>query len=102
MQGPAVVPGNMLQVVNRCFQILQSRAEESWRKYSDVIISPDVPGVAWDGFESGAEMIKAGELAAEAILPQIKIGWNRHMSKRPPTPCQPKHQLSFRRDSKPA
>jgi NTE family protein len=26
MQGPSVVPHNMLQVVNRCFQILQSRA----------------------------------------------------------------------------
>jgi NTE family protein len=72
MQGPAVVPGNMLQVVNRCFQILQSRAEESWRKYSDVILSPDVTGVAWDGFKSGSEMMKAGECAAEAILPQIR------------------------------
>lgn len=72
MQGPAVVPGNMLQVVNRCFQILQSRAEESWRRHSDIIVAPDVTGVAWDGFKSGNEMIEAGERAAEAILPQIK------------------------------
>ena len=72
MQGPAVVPSNMLQVVNRCFQILQSRAEESWRRHSDVIITPDVTGVAWDGFKSGVEMIAAGERAAEAVLPQIK------------------------------
>jgi NTE family protein len=72
MQGPAVVPSNMLQVVNRCFQILQSRAEESWRRHSDLIISPDVTGVAWDGFKSGAEMIEAGERAAEAVLPQVR------------------------------
>jgi len=72
MQGPAVVPGNMLQVVNRCFQILQSRAEESWRRHSDIIVTPDVTGVAWDGFKSGVEMVEAGERAAEAILPQIK------------------------------
>jgi len=72
MQGPAVVPGNMLQVVNRCFQILQSRAEESWRRHSDIIVTPDVTGVAWDGFKSGVEMIEAGERAAEAILPQVK------------------------------
>jgi NTE family protein len=72
MQGPAVVPSNMLQVVNRCFQILQSRTEESWRRHSDVIISPDVTGVAWDGFKSGTEMIEAGERAAEAILPQVR------------------------------
>ena len=72
MQGPAVVPGNMLQVVNRCFQILQSRAEESWRRHSDIIITPDVAGVAWDGFKSGAEMIESGMRATEAILPQIR------------------------------
>jgi NTE family protein len=72
MQGPAVVPSNMLQVVNRCFQILQSRAEESWRRHSDVIIAPDVTSVAWDGFKSGTDMIRAGERAAEAIVPQVR------------------------------
>jgi len=72
MQGPAVTPSNMLQVVNRCFQILQSRAEESWRRHSDIIVTPDVTGVAWDGFRSGVEMIEAGQRAAEAVLPQIK------------------------------
>ena len=72
MQGPAVVPSNMLQVVNRCFQILQSRAEENWRRHSDVILTPDVTGIAWDGFRSGREMIEAGERAAEAALPQIR------------------------------
>lgn len=72
MHGPAVVPGNMLQVVNRCFQILQSRTEESWRRHSDLTIAPDVTGVAWDGFKSAGEMIQAGERAAEAALPQIR------------------------------
>jgi NTE family protein len=72
MQGPAIVPSNMLQVVNRCFQILQSRAEDSWRRHSDVIVTPDVKSVQWDGFQSGMEMIRAGEQATEAVLPQIK------------------------------
>ena len=72
MQGPAVAPSNMLQVVNRCFQILQSRAEENWRRHSDVILTPDVTGISWDGFRSGREMIEAGERAAEAALPQIR------------------------------
>ena len=72
MQAPAVVPSNMLQVVNRCFQILQHRAEDTWRRHSDLIISPDVTRVEWDGFKSGKEMIRAGELAAEAALPQIR------------------------------
>jgi len=72
MQAPEVVPSNMLQVVNRCFQILQHRAQDTWRRHSDLIISPDVSGVEWDGFKSGSHMIRAGELAAEAALPQIK------------------------------
>jgi NTE family protein len=72
MQGPVVSPQNMLQVVNRCFQILQSRNEESWRKQSDVVITPDVRGVKWDGFENGTDMIAAGERAAEAALPHIQ------------------------------
>jgi|SRR5579871_1849660 len=72
MQGPAVVPSNMLQVVNRCFQILQSRAEEGWRRHSDIIITPDVTGVAWDGFKSGAEMVEAGACAVEKILPDVR------------------------------
>jgi hypothetical protein len=31
-----------------------------------------VSAVQWDGFKSGTDMIKAGEQAAEAALPQIK------------------------------
>jgi NTE family protein len=72
MQGPDVVPSNMLQVVNRCFQILQSRAEATWRRHSDVVIVPDVTAIAWDGFKSGCEMIEAGEKAAEGVLPHIR------------------------------
>src|SRR3989442_303908 len=72
MQGPDVVPNNMLQVVNRCFQILQNRAEVAWRRDADLIITPHVTSVAWDGFKSGLEMIEAGEKAAEAALPEIR------------------------------
>jgi len=72
MQGPDVVPNNMLQVVNRCFQILQNRVDVAWRRDSDLIITPHVASVAWDGFKSGLEMIEAGEKAVEAALPEIK------------------------------
>ena len=72
IQVAIVVPINMLQVVNRCFQILQHRAEDTWRRDSDLIISPDVTGVEWDGFKCGQDMIRAGELATEVVLPQIK------------------------------
>ena len=43
-------PTNVFQVVNRCFQIMQARTEESWRRESDLVIAPDVRRVEWDGF----------------------------------------------------
>jgi NTE family protein len=65
-------PQNMFQVVNRCFQIMMSHAEESWRRYSDVVLVPDVGRIPWDGFENAQRMIEAGEKAADAALPQIR------------------------------
>jgi NTE family protein len=65
-------PKNVFQVVNRCFQILQSRTEEGWRSYSDMVIAPSVEGVEWDGFECGPALVEAGEAAAEAVLPAIR------------------------------
>jgi len=71
-QGPALPPSNMFQVLNRCFQILQSRTEESWRQASDLVITPDVRSVEWDGFASGPQLLQAGEEAALAVLPEIQ------------------------------
>jgi len=71
-RGSCGAPRNAFQVVNRCFQILQSRTEESWRNSSDVVIEPEVSGMDWDCFGSAAELIQAGEKAAMAALPQIQ------------------------------
>jgi NTE family protein len=67
-------PSNMFQVVNRCFQIMQSRTEDIWRASSDLVITPDVRAIEWDGFGCGPELLKAGEAAALAAMPAIK-GW---------------------------
>jgi len=69
---PDVAPRNVFQVVNRCFQIMQSRSEGTWRGHCDLVISPDVRGIQWDAFTSGPEMLKAGEAAARAALPAIR------------------------------
>jgi NTE family protein len=68
----AQMPRNVFQVVNRCFQIMQTRTEHSWRAESDLVISPDVSNVEWDGFASGPQMLAAGEAAAVAALPVIR------------------------------
>src|SRR5262249_43081900 len=57
-------PSNVFQVVNRCFQIMQARSEDAWRRASDLVIAPDVRGVEWDGFACAPELLKAGEAAA--------------------------------------
>jgi hypothetical protein len=69
-------PSNVFQVVNRCFQILQSRSEESWRGATDLVITPDVRAIEWDGFGCGPELLNAGEAAALAAIPQIQ-SWLR-------------------------
>lgn len=71
-QDEAFEPRNMFQVVSRCFQILMSFNEEEWRKESDVVLTPDVGAIPWDGFENAMHMIQAGEGAAEQALPRIR------------------------------
>ena len=69
---PGAPPTNLFQVLNRCFQILQSRSENNWRSETDLIIAPNVHGVDWDAFGCGPQLIKAGEAAALAALPEIE------------------------------
>ena len=65
-------PRNMFHVVNRCFQILQSRAEGNWRSKTDLVIVPDVGGTEWDALGRGAQLIEAGKAAASAALLDIQ------------------------------
>jgi NTE family protein len=70
--GPGMVPGNVFQVVNRCFQILLSRTENSWRSCSDLVIEPDLRTTNWDAFDCGEQILDAGAMAAMAALPAIR------------------------------
>ena len=72
---PRAGPSNMFQVVNRCFQIMQTRTERDWRQQSDVVIMPDVSGMEWDGFGSAEKLIQAGEIAALEAVPENQSGW---------------------------
>ena len=83
---PRTMPSNMLQVVNRCFQILQSRFEDIWRGETDLVIAPDVRGVDWHAFGRGPELVQAGEAAALAALPKIQEWFS---PPRPAAVCPP-------------
>ena len=65
-------PADVFQVIRRCFQIMQVRTEDGWRQASDLVITPDLRAIEWDGFESGPELVKAGEAATLAVMPRIE------------------------------
>lgn len=65
-------PSDVFQVVRRCFQIMQRRSEDAWRMASDLVITPDLRDIEWDGFTRGREMVTAGEAAALAALPVLQ------------------------------
>ncbi len=67
----SVDPRNMLSVVTRCFQIMTARTEAQWRRYSNVVITPEVKEIGWNSFESAHLLVEAGERAAQAVIPQI-------------------------------
>ena len=71
-QANGPVANNMFQVINRCFQIMQTHNESQWRAHSDVVITPDVTGMEWDAFGSAEKLIQAGEIAALEAVPKIK------------------------------
>ena len=68
---PSRPPSDVFQVIRRCFQIMQTRSESGWRHASDLVISPQLSGIEWDGFECGPALVNAGEAAALAALPTI-------------------------------
>lgn len=70
-------PANVFQVVRRCFQIMQGRTESGWREESDLVITPDLKAVDWNGFDAGPELLSAGEEAASAAMPSIQ-SWFRN------------------------
>jgi len=69
---PGAAPNNMIQVVSRCFQILQSRCENSWRGETDLVIAPDVRGADWNAFGRRLQLVQAGEAAAAAVISKIQ------------------------------
>jgi NTE family protein len=67
-------PKHILDVIGQCFSIAQANMSTFWQANADVVIEPDVAAFPYDGFNRCAELVKVGENAARAMLPQIR-GW---------------------------
>jgi len=65
-------PRHVFDVIGQCFSIAQARMCGPWQAASDVIISPEIGEFAYDDFVRASELVRAGEVAARAALPQIR------------------------------
>jgi len=65
-------PRHVFDVIGQCFSIAQQKMCGLWESAADVILTPDVRGFSYDGFERANELIAAGEAVTRAALPKIK------------------------------
>jgi len=69
--GNRTAPKNIFQVVARAVGAAQKHQQDTWERHADLVIRPDVQGLAWDDFGRSNEAIEAGEVAARLALPRI-------------------------------
>jgi NTE family protein len=65
-------PRNVFEVIGQCFAIAQEMNSGLWKPYADLVIEPDVSGYKYDCFEQTPDLVRAGEVATRAALPEIR------------------------------
>lgn len=65
-------PRNSIEVISRSFSIIQTRASQTWRRETDVLIEPNVHHVLWDEFARTPELIESGRNATREAIPKIR------------------------------
>ncbi len=66
-------PRHVLDVIGQCFSIAQDKCSPSWRMVSDLILEPEIGEFGYDDFVHASRLIGAGEIAARAALPHIRL-----------------------------
>jgi len=65
-------PRHLFDVIGQCFAIAQEMNCGVWKAAADLVIDPDVNGYKYDDFARSTELIRSGETAATAALPEIR------------------------------
>jgi len=65
-------PRHLFDVIGQSFAIAQDAMSSIWRNAADLVIEPDVAGFAYDDFKRCDELIRVGEVAAQAAVPAIR------------------------------
>jgi NTE family protein len=81
-------PRHLFDVIGQCFAIAQEMNCHIWKQAADLIIEPDVNGYKYDAFEHSAALVRAGETATRAALPEIRK-WLQPEPARTQRPLKP-------------
>ncbi len=65
-------PRHLLDVVGQSFAIAQDMMSPVWKSAADLVIEPDVAGFDYDDFKRAGELIRVGEQAMRAALPEVR------------------------------
>jgi NTE family protein len=65
-------PRHLFDVIGQSFAIAQDAMASLWRDAADVVIEPDVAGFAYDDFKRADDLIRVGEAAMRAALPEVR------------------------------
>jgi len=65
-------PRHLFDVIGQSFAIAQDAMSSLWRGAADLVVEPDVAGYAYDDFKRADDLIKVGEEAMRAALPEVK------------------------------
>ena len=77
-------PSNVFQVVNRCFQIMQTRTEESWRRDSDLVMPAGCPRHRLGRFQLRPGDDQGRRSGGIAALPKIREWLSPAAARAPP------------------
>jgi NTE family protein len=80
-------PRHVFDVIGQCFSIAQDRMCGPWRAASDLVLEPEIGEFGYDDFVRAPELIKAGELAARAAIPQIRSWFPATQAQSQSTPA---------------
>jgi NTE family protein len=65
-------PRHLFNVIGQSFAIAQDAMSSLWRGAADLVIEPDVAGFAYDDFKRTDALVRAGEAAMRAALPEVR------------------------------
>jgi NTE family protein len=71
-------PRHVFEVIGQCFAIAQEMNSSQWKQAADLVVEPDVHLFKYDDFEHSADLVKAGETAMRAALPEVRKWLHPH------------------------